>query len=312
MQWTKGDRCLVPFDEGGFPGTIKRLTTSKAHVYFDDGDNAMVPIGELVILEEADADDEEEFDGKGFNQYPIKWKGTNFTLDVEEGHFYGCWRKTTYWNRSNHVRRAGYAIDMWCSYKGHDYSVESIPYLDVDPREDERSLNSDICAAVNKFLYRRLSGDLPQVEDLRKRAARPLIHISHLETLDRLILRMQEVREVALRSGGQRLIAMEGDLEDEPVLGISLDLTQQALILEGKVPSLLMGAVYDDPGHSRPIKKKPAIENVMALVERLEAKPPKAEARKLRAILRRMGHRGGARTIRKKLESANSQEQGND
>ena len=53
-----------------------------------------------------------------------------------------------------------------------------------------------------------------------------------------------------------------------------------------------------------PITNQPNTASVLALVEELEKVQKagdKSQARKLRSTLRKMGHRGGARAIRKQL-----------
>ena len=299
-----GDRVSASFQEGLCHGSIKRIIGRKARVEFDDGDVMLLNINDLVPQEIESEDEEEEtqysseeFEPKGFNLYPIKWDNTNFGVDIDDSRFFGCWRKTVY---GNEHKQEGYAIDIWAKYKGHDYSVESIPYLEFDPLNNLKSLNSDICAAISKFMY-LVDNDLDTVESLRKKAARPRVHISRIETMDRLILRLQEIRDVAIRSGGQRICTVNGDRDGDPVMGIIIDVTAQARLLEGKVPSLLQGAIYDQPagkgGEGRAITHGASKESINALIERLRVCKSKPEARKIRAILRRMGHRGGARSI---------------
>lgn len=323
-----GDRVSSVFEEGVFVGKIEKLLGRRSRVRFDDGEVLVLDNSTLTRLDDDDsvddADDlddvevgdvrsiEDEFPqggGKGFNLYPVTWNGTNFGVDMEDGsRFYGCWRKTVFGNSSKTFKE-GYAIDIWAKYKGHEYSVESIPYTN-DPRSDPKSLASDICAAISKFMY-RVENKFDTLEEVRKKAARPRIRISRLETLDLLIFRLTEIRDTAIRAGGQRLCAIEGDYEGDPIVGLSIDVTQQAMLLinkDGKgmrePPSIRSGrsAILDDPSRGRATTFKADPAHIRALVEKLRTTENKAEARKIRQILRKCGHRGGARSIKPEPE----------
>lgn len=315
-----GDKVVVEFDTGPQTGVIVSRVGKKYNVEFGDNETALLKLSQMRPVlddEDEDADDEygdgspppdraarsarEEFPsggGRGFNLYPIVWKDTNFGIDMEDGsRFYGCWRRTTYGYGAG--QQEGFAIDMWAKYKGHEYSVVSIPYLLVDPRSDMKSLNSDVCAAISKFMF-EIENNSDTLETLRRKATRPRIHINRMESLDAIIYKLTELRNIALRSGGQRIIAIEGDREGGVVMGISVDLTRQAALLDGRDPPAIetgQSAIYDDPHSGRAANFKADPRSIAILVEKLRTTKNKSEARKLRQVLRRMGHRGGARSV---------------
>lgn len=321
-----GDRVVGDFEGGRMCGTVEKLLGKKLKILFDDGDRLILNRADVSPVLEEDEDDTdedasvaseyyntkttpsplEEFPqggGKGFSLYPVVWDENtlNFGVDMEDGsRFFGCWRLTVYGDTPK-TRKEGYAVDIWARYKGHDYSVESIPYLGSDPRLDMKSLTADICAAISQFMF-RVENDADNLELLRKKAARPRVHISRIESIDRAIMKLTEIRDVAIRSGGQRICTIQGDRETDPILGVVIDVTQQALLLEGKVPPIEsgQGAIYDAPagkgGDGRAAIFKADPKSIAALVERLRTSTDKAQARKIRQVLRRMGHRGGARS----------------
>lgn len=290
---------------------------------------------------------------RGMHIYPIVWdkQGINFRvfaapdgndLAISESgdklihrlrnrcvEFYGWWRKTNFHkaDASGRVQRdmvVGYSIDMYAKVPredgdGHDeYMVESIPYEDAetgDPRSDMHALNSDICVAIRHFFFVELRGDRETITQLRRRAANPAIVVPSLQWLDRLLIKMREVRDTALRSGGQRSIVIQTDDESDPVVTLRLDFTGVAILTEGKVPNIYEGTMHEAvhrsggrKGGERPqqLQVKMEDENLQALaarVKELNARAKqgdmsaKSEARKIRAILRQGGHRGGARAL---------------
>jgi hypothetical protein len=85
-----------------------------------------------------------------------------------------------------------------------------------------------------------------------------------------------------------------------------MNVSAQSFALKGKVPSLYKGAIYDA---ARSTKKggerttaligKATTGNIKDLVKALEAAKSagnKVEARKIRSVLRQMGHKGGSRS----------------
>lgn len=248
--------------------------------------------------EDYPTDDDEDY------RFPVTWNGVNFQIRADGGRFYGSWRKTKYDRGSEQI--AGYAVDIWCEYKEHHYTVESIPYYTVDPKANLKSLNADICAAVSRFLYNRLSDGMPSIEDLRKSAAHPIIHVKSLETLDRIIMKLHEFRDTAIRSGGTRYYSFKGDNPKDPEMAIEIDITSQAIVLKGKPPPMEHSGLIDDAVSglgrgraARVVVNVPDPSNVQALVQRLRETTDKAEGRKIRSVLRKMGHRGGSRGFEK-------------
>ncbi len=292
--WKLRDRVMVDFEGELYPGTITKLMKTKAKVSFDDGEVYDLSLKELQVEEKPDSKPVAQ--DRGFNQYDLIWDKAkvNFKFKADGAVFYGWWRRVP----SSEEKR--YGVDLMVVYQDHTYNVETLCYFEEDPRNNLRSLNADICAAANKWFYQKCKGTFQTIEDLRQQAAKPTIKITRLATLDALILKMKEYRDTAIRCGGRRVMTFSGDhSETEPSMRIELDLTTQALGFDGKVPSLLEGAALDEVtsrGKNRKtIEKSPDSINVDALLKKLANSKDKAEQRKLRSILRKMGHKGGAR-----------------
>lgn len=311
--WRRGDRCAVMFNDQEYPGNIKQLFVKRgtARVVFDDGDELTVNMDELIAWH--DPEDDPTL-GEGFNQYPVRWRDHNFSFGVDGTRFYGSWRRATFTDGTKKLN--GYAIDMWAEHNGKTYTTHSqlgYPGRD-DPRGDIPELNRDLCAAANLWLYKTKStiGGVHVLADLHRRADRPKLHITNLGTLDRMIRKLMEYRETAIRSGGQRVLGITGDGTDEGqdvTVEIHINLTEQALALRNsKVPNLLEGAVFDNLSGRRrkdgsrggeAVTLTPDKANVDELVSLLERSTDEREKRKIRTTLRKMGHKGGARTARK-------------
>jgi len=331
--WVKDDRVQHEFDGELYGGTvIEQLKNGQIRIEFDDGDLWDVP------AEEVAAYNEYAFTGqKGFNRYGVAWstaKGDSldhsadnfdhtqainfkFTGDDYDGigvEFHGCWRKARFGEANN---EKCWAIDIWARRNGQTYAIQSIPYFEKDPREDIRSLNADIGAAVSKWFYYHLNGNILSVDDWRKKAEHPMTRITRLETIDRLILKLREVRDTAIHAGGERQVDIRGDDESCPPMRIFINVTSQAIALKGKPPSLYDGAVFDNiegrkSGHNHKTKGHsitltPDDSNVEVLVAQLDAAKAagdKSEARRIRGTLRKIGHKGGGRTFKTKAQGS--------
>ena len=163
------------------------------------------------------------------------------------------------------------------------------------------------------MVFVELKGDRETIKQLRKRADFPTIKAPSLQWLDTLILKIKEVRDTALRSGGERFLVMQTDNANDPVMAIRMDFTAMAIAMEGKVPNLYAGTMHEQAQATGGKKSgpKPQMlqvkidpENLTALAAKVKelnalAKQgdmaAKSEARKIRAALRQHGHRGGAR-----------------
>lgn len=300
-KWKQDDRVVVDVEGELYAGAIVKLTKSKAKVLLDDGDVHTV---ELVDLK---TENQKGFIPEGFHQYDIKWdKDTiNFSFNTEGGKFFGWWRKIQVKDG-----KTAYGVDLHVEYESKKYSIDTLGYRDTDPRDDLQSLNADICAAANKWFYHKCKGNFDTIEELEQRAAKPTIIIERLETLDRIILKLKEYRDTALRSGGLRVMTFTGDDPDkDPSMRIQMDLTTQALALEGRVPSLFDGTILDrvaddnskrTKGRGKPIEVEADSKNINELLKKLHTSGNKSEQRKLRALLRKLGHKGGARSSSKK------------
>lgn len=238
--------------------------------------------------------------------YKIKWdkEKINFYFDTDDGlHFYGWWR----YAKILHTDTMFNAVDVYVKREHDDPNqymdvcVDSLTYPE-DPRENLQSLNADICAASNRWFYQNFNGEVRAIDQLIKQARYPTIHINQLGTLDRLIMRLKEFRHVAITSGGTRLCELAGDKKNPPLL-VSINVTEQAMALKGKAPTILQSTLMDSALRTKrggdiranavSITADP--ENVKALLNQLKQTRDKGVARKIRAMLRAMGHRGGAR-----------------
>jgi len=303
-------RVLAVFDGEEYEGVIVELHgKSKAVVLFDDGETIKIKINDLELIDfderkykKETKKDKQTSPNIGFNQHNIKWDGNhvNFRFKAEGAEFHGWWRKTAM------GEIPVYAIDLYVSVDNKQYNVECMNYHENDPREDAYSLDSDICAAANKWFYYKCGGDLDSVKDLQLRADKPMIRIKRLETIDSLIVRLKEFRQTAIRCGGQRTIILNGDDEENDPSGgmrIQINLTSQALLLEGRIPPIMGGMALDhatlpkkEQQAARKAKQTPVDQgSIDELTDRLKASTDKREKRKIRATLRKLGHAGGAR-----------------
>jgi len=296
-KWELDNRVMVAFGDEIYPGTITELTKTKATVLFDDGEVHSIKL--MSLKPEIEKEDE----GQGFQQYEIKWDNhtVNFKFKTAEAEYHGWWRKIGVKDSD----KIGYGIDIFVIYEGKRYNVETIPYINEDPRKDLPSLNADIGAAANKWFYYKCKGTFETIKDLEQRAAKPTITIHRLETLDRILIKLKEYRDTALRSGGFRVMTFTGDdSEKDPSMRIEMDLTTQAAALQGRVPALIDGVILDrvgkdsskrTKGRGQQLTVSADPKNVKVLIEKLAASKDKAECRKIRAALRKMGHKGGKR-----------------
>ena len=301
IKWKQDDRVVVNFGDEPRCGSILKLTKTKAKVLFDDEEVYDVKLKDL----RPETDDEDKLPTRsqmGFQTYDIQWdkSKTNFKFKAEGALFYGWWRKVTAKDA-----KICFGVDLMVEHQGHKYNVHTLQYYDKDPRDDLRSLNADICAAANKWFYQKCQGTFDTIEDLQQRAAKPTIKVKRLQTLDNIILKLKEYRDTALRSGGMRVMMFTGDEPDtDPSMRIEMDLTTQAMGLKERVPSLTEGVMLDEVAADNSKKKKgrgkklelsPDNKNVQELLERLKSTTDKVEQRKLRRVLRKMGHKGGIR-----------------
>jgi hypothetical protein len=335
--FTVGDEILVKGDDGSttFRGSIIGLGDDVESYLVEFKDKTFgtmeVHADQMVFLPEAthEADDQRQGVMPGDDEedddspvYDVQWSAdkSNFHFRITgqnsvEG--YGWWRKT----RGRHVDDLAYAVDIYVKHDDKDYSLESIAYHGKDPRLNIKALDADIVAAAQRWMTLKLNGGAMTIGELRKRADQPTIEIRRLETLDRIIMKLKEYRITSIRSGGTRTIELMGD-KGEQKLFVNLDVTPQAIMLDGRIPSLSHGATYDnitgkrgETARGRTIVNVPEAKNVEALQASLldaKAKGDIPTQRKIRALLRQMGHRGGARALAAKQQAAQPQEQEHD
>ena len=305
-EWEEDDRVMVDFDGESYFGSIAEITKSKAKVLFDDGEVIDIKLNELQHLPQTI--EEKDFIPEGFSQYNIKWDNrlTNFQFQAEGGKFYGWWRKTQIKGGGT-----GYGIDVHVEYKDKRCFIETLGYLNKDPRKNMESLNADICAATNKWFYYQCEGSLETLVQLQQKVDKPIVTVTKLNTLDKMIVDLKDCRDISLRSGGARIVILTGDDPDNDPSGgvrIKINLTTQAAALEGKIPPLLFeSAALDGVTVSRSkrgagkTKRTQAIattnqKTIDELLKKLASSTDKRQQRKIRGTLRRMGHRGGVRT----------------
>lgn len=245
-------------------------------------------------------------------------------------HFYGHWRKTNFARMTEAGKVLadapvpGWSIDLYARIeyggagKPEEYLVDSLRYeqgpAQGDPRSNMHILNSDICCAIRRWFFFDVRGARETVAALRKRADRPMLKVPSLAWLDNFIMKCQEVRSTALRAGGQRSITIDSGIEDAPVVMLHMDFTSLAVATDGKGVSTKTGGMQEsiirsggrkgtekgakptafvvDPKNLADLKKRVAELNVKAKAGDNAAK---AEARKIRAAMRKLGARGGAR-----------------
>jgi hypothetical protein len=285
--------------ELGFGRVLRTLEAEgKAVIKMSDGKKVKVKLESLRLDDVGEGPD---FDGSGFTQYDVRWDDitVNFRVKNENALFYGWWRK---------ISNTSFAIDVNCKYLGKEYNCDVL-YYDRNPRKNIDSLNADICAAVNKWLYCKCKGHIETIKSLEMKATKPTVHFETIESIDRLLIELKDYRDTAIKTGGLYTYIFTGDKAGDPTMGIELRFCRQAKALQGNVPSLYTGAMLDHSadmadgtGKSARRRKdkgdvsKPMSTNIDSILERLKTTTDQAQRRKLRAVLRKMGHRGGTRS----------------
>lgn len=305
------DRVSITIDGKVIEGTVLsvRLNSGIVRVSAKDlGKTYTLNISEVTKLR------------RGFKQYNIIWKpgekgqqnvNFRFTVTTDKGEkveFHGWWRKSEV--RSIHGSGAAdcYCIDIYCKWNGKQYALKTIPYFTEDPRSDLPSLSADITAAANEFIWGKLNGNASVLAHISQMAAEPLVKITSMRTLDALIHKLTEHRAASIAAGGPRHCDIRSDEEGGPRVVFAIDLTMQHVALEGRVPSLIEGAIYDTASKGKKGGEKLEVKmdagNLSALVAQLKSAKDRGDqvtARKIRATLRKLGHRGGARSADKQL-----------
>lgn len=253
---------------------------------------------------------------RGFKQYDIIWskgeKGQdniNFRFSVTSNgmkvDFHGWWRKSEVTGRDGR-KEPCYCIDIYCKWGDKSCALKSIPYFVTDPRTDVASLNADITAAANEFVWKTLNGKVSIISKIAEMAARPVVHIKNMRTLDGLIQKLMEHRASSIGVGGPRHCDIQSDEEGGPRVVFAIDLTLQHVALDGRVPSIVEGAVYDTAGKGKISGQKLELKmdegnlnNLIAQLKKAKESGDESGARKIRAVLRKLGHKGGARSVGK-------------
>ena len=327
MELAKGDRVSVKLPgKKEYEAQVLKAGTAKAKVQKDSGGLRIIKLKYLTKLptrcrtkgctrpakrngyckicfkrlsaELPELDD----DRKPLKYYGIDWDKSrvNFKFATDNGiSFYGWYRKM----KLRSADALGYAIDIFAKRDEREYMLDPVVYVE-DPRENPKSLDADILAAATKWYTQSLSENVARLDRLQKLAGSPRVHFKRLESLDRTILKLKEFRDVAIRAGGTRLFEMKGDNDSEPSVSVVVNFTMQAMGLKGKTPSLYQGAVFDaatEGGREKDRRRAGVIANVpdkgsvKDLVDLLHRSKDEKERRKIRATLRKMGHKGGGK-----------------
>lgn len=344
IQFVDGERVLVLIDHERFAGRIKRVVDDKYTVRLDRTEGQEK--GDLVTVSRSrlvhqmckgqgrqcgnQATKKDEFcnvcrakievlqagrEQKPFSADGIKWKSDRsfFTFETNNGvRFYGWYRMT----RQRNSDAIAHCFDVYAKRtradgSTHDTAVDSLVYTQGDPRENLHSINTDLMVLANRWYFQRLNGRAQMLDDLVKKAEKPMIVINTMETIDRIILRLQEYRSTALHSGGERYLELKGD-DDGPPIGIRLNLSAQAFALKGKVPKVGRGTSADAARKSgrglkggdvrtRTVTHTATAGNVEDLMKALSAAKEAGDSvaqRSIRATLRQMGIKGGLRAYK--------------
>lgn len=265
-------------------------------------------------------------------------RAVQFKTRAEGVKFYGIWRKTK--TSDGLIAYAIDIYAKWDGEHYHLPTLgylktdPRLPRTDKEKIGDEevevaysgiRELNCDICVAINKWLYFHAGGNVQTISDLKARANRPVLHFDSFDSLRECILKLSEMYNVAARSGGFRACELKGtsphDARVVVEVNLSSQLQRQGFMVKGGLPDV-PDPVFDDPDvkvtksskDDKPKKRRssgpPLVGNADELTKQLreiQAKPksertPEEDkyARKIRAALRDMGRRGGARGKKKR------------
>jgi hypothetical protein len=336
-------KCVVTFDDGD----VLEVQMSMLHPpnsspeYLGDADGH--PIRPSLRVRRGQ---------EGFAQYGIEWQNIereplNFVKNPkhkpEHAHYFRAAFNGPYGtisfagellrtaNAHNIDMAVMYAAIMYAKFNGAVFAMKTIDWGTDDPRQPQpncdkhsgiNEMNKDICAAMNKWMWRHISGDVPTISDYVSMARHPIMVYSTLDKLDADITALQQVRSLAMNSGGTYQATINGDGVPKqwrgpaPKLTVVCDFTTQAIIAEGKAPPIRGGGILDSAGKSGGKRRgrKPSsipapsgvdmtnVEQMRAEIERLntlhrETGDPNAKsaARRLRGELRKLGVKGGAR-----------------
>ena len=240
--------------------------SKQVSVNFGDGlEDVVLQLRDVTLVDDnSDIDSSSAVhpDQPGFYQYPIEWqdsegnalkfvrpqssdpsKAVRFRTRAEGVEFYGSWRKTT--TRDDTV---AYAIDLYALWEKKPYTLPPLFYYGDDPRKprviseiDEsgrevestysgmRDLSSDVCAAINRWLYFHVSGNVQTITDLRSRAENPVLHFTSFDSLREAIVKLTNLYNRSSESGGFRTAEIKGTSEHDPILRVEVDLTARLI-----------------------------------------------------------------------------------
>jgi hypothetical protein len=242
------------------------------------------------------------------NFHGVVWNSdrTHFSIkDLNGIGFYGWWRKTREGDGS-----IVYSVDVFARREKKTVTMDSIGYRDKDPRDNMKSLNADISARCQVWMFRNFSDDAESFDAMKRKAEKPTLTIKNIGTIDRLIARLTEYRNVAIRHAGTRHVELRGDIDGEPTILVNINVAQQAIALDGKPPSLHLGSMVDQAiktgGRGAIVRPSTASftadkESVAMLVSQLAAAKAAGndkEQRMIRATLRKLGVKGGLRAAK--------------
>jgi len=231
--WHDDDQVVVLIDGETYRGTLVEVGTRKCRVLFEDDDDLEIATHRLMPYDSDDSTDNEDIRDQsveanvGFNQFNVHWDkhNINFKFKAGGGLFFGWWR------RCQVDGDKIYAVDIHVIHKNDRFNVDSIYYYEGDPREDLYSLESDICAACNKWFFHKCNGNFETIDALLLKANQPTIVVHSIKALDMIILELKSCRDTAIRTGGTRTVILDPQgVESTTTMGcvrIEMDFTTQ-------------------------------------------------------------------------------------
>lgn len=275
--------------------------------------------------------------GRGFKHYEVQWDksgGSGFVVKTKDRRFFGEVQKrpdryivdilTTVKDEPVKVE----TIEYTDTDKLNESSLASDINAAIEKYLHDAPYESDRCHICGDPGHRSINAGNLCVQYLKKKLERPVMKIRRIDTLDSLIQRLKDFRETCVRAGGNRGFVLAGDNEDTPRVWLEVDFTAQAKMLEGKsipagqtsrIDQQATAMIKENKGSKTKLggqKPKDSKEtesaaetspapltsqgSIETLLEMLENTTDKVERRKLRAKLRKLGHRGGLRSRKDK------------
>lgn len=314
--WGIGDPCRAQFENEWYNGEVTAVNTRKklATVLFEDDEEVEMKFVDLHKPETKTKSKKSKEDS-GFSVYDIKWEpkhGCTFTINHDGIMFHGTWF------RGKAGEAEAFRVTIRASVNGSDIHIEDMDYAQ-DPKKNLSSLNADICCAISKWFYYSCNEDpVYTITDLRKRAARPVVEITQLSTIDQLIASLKEMKQIAIKCGGARYATIEGDTErdDAPRVTLKIDLSPYAKMYmeSGKIPKNVNTATIERAIGTKGKKNQNVgtvkeststtadLQSLKDIKKQIESCKDDKTLKKYRKMLRGMGVKGGINGLKKLIE----------